>query len=177
MRIKPLSANFATGRTPRSTEVANAPHTSTLESAVITNSIHVPTGRTPRSTEVANASRTSTLESADITNSIHVPTGRTPRSTEVANASHTSTLESADIMNSIHVPTGRTLRSTEVANASRMSLIDEDLIKGIVSTCIQYYKPQAMPTVESIRAILTDAYVSTDENYGIKEAIEWAEGF
>jgi hypothetical protein len=34
-----------------------------------------------------------------------------------------------------------------------------------------------MPTVESVRAILTDTYVSTDENYGIKEAIEWAEGF
>ena len=109
--------------------------------------------------------------------SANIATGRTTRSTEVANASRTSTLECADITYSIHVPTGRTPRSTEVENASRMSALDDGLINCILTTCVKYFKPKTMPTVDSIRAILTDAYVSTDENYGIEDAIEWANGF
>ena len=135
------------------------------------------TSRTPRRTEVKNVHHTTTLKSAENTTSINVPTGRAPRSTEVENASHKTTLKSANSSFSVHVPTGRTSRSTEVRNASRMSALDDGLINCILTTCVKYFKPKTMPTVDSIRAILKDAYVSTDENYGIEDAIEWANGF
>ena len=40
-----------------------------------------------------------------------------------------------------------------------------------------YYRPSSKPTVDSVKKILKDAYISTDENYGIEEAVQWADGF
>ena len=156
-----------------STEVANTTRTSTADSADYTTSFRVPTGHTLRSTEVEKATHTIAPKKA----SSKVPTGHTSRSTEVENTNHISTSDSENDTISLRVPTGHTSRSTEVANTARTSIEDDNIINGIIATCIKYYKPKVMPTVDSVREILTDAYISTDENYGIEEAIEWAKGF
>lgn len=51
------------------------------------------------------------------------------------------------------------------------------VIDSIIATCNMYYTPTTKPTIDSVQNILRDAYISTDENYGIEEAIQWADGF
>lgn len=150
-----------------------------------------PTGRSQRTPEVGNRIRSTTID----TKATKTTTGHTSRRMAVVNNSHRNDLVTAKSNEHINTdpitkqifpirdsstfaPTERSLKTPAVGNNNRANLmIDDSVINAIVTTCRLYYKPEKQPTIDSVRQILTDAYKSTDENYGAKEAIEWANGF
>lgn len=156
--------DIATGRTLKTAEVNdNANDHKTKPSIVFASNIptdHIATGRTRKTTEVNDsASDRRTLQSVSFATDI--PTDRTPHSSE--------TLNNAALHTAMAASTSKQIITKKIMN--------ENLLNSIVATCNKYYQPMNKPTVDSIRRILTEAYISADENYGIEEAIEWANGF
>ena len=125
----------------------------------------------------------------------HVTTGRTRKTTEVDDdASEHKTSRSVSFATDI--PTSRSKESSGIVKTvafnramlaptleqainhnTNARITDEKLINSIVATCNKYYQPANKPTVDSIRKTLIEAYIATDENYGIEAAVEWANGF
>jgi hypothetical protein len=150
-----------------------------------------PTGRPLRTPEVGNKIRSITFD----TKATKTTTGHTSHRMEVVNNLHRDDAVTAESNGHVdndpiteqtvpirdsttYAPTERSLKTPAVDNNNRASLIkDDSVIKAIVTTCRLYYKPDTQPTIDNVRQILTDAYKSTDENYGAEEAIEWANGF
>ena len=120
----------------------------------------ISTGRTRKTTEVGDdASRYTTKQSVSF--AADIPTVRRGSSEAVIEATYNKTMAA-------------TTSTQLITNAI---VTNEILIDSIVATCNKYYQPVNKPTVDSTRRILTEAYIATDENYGIEEAIEWADGF
>ena len=158
-----------TGRAPKRTEVA-------VDAFPIHKRVtFASTGRSSTTPEVDSNKETSTFDSTKP----HVATGHTSQRLEVENKiyrqndiicnTRLAKTKSAQLVQQHKATT----RQDHNVNAFR----DESVIHSIVTTCGLYYKPETQPTADRIRQILTEAYVATDENYGMEEAIEWAKGF
>ena len=182
--------HIATGRTRKTTEVNDSTSDQrTLQS--VSFATDIPTERTPHSSGEKNANITKSMQSSPYSTLQHIATGRTRKTAEVNDStSDQRTLQSVSFAPDI--PTDRPPHSSETLNNAALNtamaastseqiktkkIMNENLLNSIVATCNKYYQPMKKPTVDSIRKILTEAYISTDENYGIEEAIEWANGF
>ena len=61
---------------------------------------------------------------------------------------------------------------------AQKSIVDYDkLAKSIKYTVSRMFAPGESMPVGSLERLIEDAVASTNENYGIKEAVKWAEGF
>lgn len=160
-----FSTDIATGRHSSDEKFYTQP---TLKNNILKD--NVTTGRTLQTTEVDDMSQ----QNQKMSISFSTNATRGQQSSDDKSHSQSKSKDYVQLPTTSNVTAGRTLRTTEVDNVNNE---DRNLIESIVDTCNAYYHPTMKPTIESVRRVLTDAYISTVENYGIKEANEWADGF
>lgn len=55
--------------------------------------------------------------------------------------------------------------------------INPVLIQSILKTATRMFAPEAVLPIETLQQLAVDAIASSDGNYGVKEAVKWADGF
>ena len=55
--------------------------------------------------------------------------------------------------------------------------INPELILSILKTATRMFAPEAVLPIETLQQLAVEAIASADGNYGVKEAVKWADGF